>query len=54
MDGATEAWLILYKKLNRMYRIYVYIYMNVYLFLRKPILKIRSLYAKVGQLPTDN
>lgn len=32
MDGATEAWLILYKKLNRMYRIYVYIYERIFVF----------------------
>lgn len=28
--------------------------MNIYLFLKKPILKIRSLYAKLSQLATDN
>lgn len=32
MDGATEAWVILHKKINRMYRIYVYIYEHIFVF----------------------
>lgn len=53
MDGATAVWVILHKKKIECIE-YMCIYMNIYLFLKKPILKIRSLYAKLGQLATDN